>query len=156
MSYWGIRAWRDTHPRYPTVVHELKSGISLELPAGWPSPDEELSLIEIGSLPDRREGSLDQLRWNITIRDHGVKVPMESVIGELRSGDSGGGRIKDILLANGVISRSWIYQEYRVYVFKAPNGHVYSVLEPMARDWRTQARYGRIFRTVLASMKFKS
>lgn len=159
----GVGAWRDTHPSYTTTAHELKAGYSVELPAGWLKPYEETDLVDIKSSNDLREGSLDQFRWGIAIHDYGVHGEVEKVLEEMRSGYDTATRIKNIVLANGVVAKTWTFwepmgelnQEHRAYIFKAPNGHVYSGWQPMARDWRTKRRYDNIFREVLGSMKFK-
>lgn len=69
----------------------------------------------------------------------------------------------DVLLAGGVAAKTWtswdsrgeLNQEQRRYVFKAPNGHVYSVLQPMPPGWRMKRRYDNLFRDIIESMKFK-
>lgn len=160
---WGIRAWRDIHPRYETAVHDLKSGYSIELPSGWPKPDEEATFISVGNSPDLREGSFDRFKQGISIHDDGKNADAEKILREMRAGYDNATRVSTEVLANGVVAKTWTFwepmgelnQEHRAYVFKAPNGHVYSVLEPMAIDWRTKRRYGNIFRNALGSMKFK-
>lgn len=161
---WGMRAWLDTHPRFAVTSYELKSGYSLELPAGWPRPNEEFGIVSIENSPDRREGSLDQFNWGFGIHDSGVGGHVEKIIEELSSGCVSPPRIRDIALSNGVMAKTFtcwefmgeLNQEHRGYAFKAPNGHVYSSWQPMARDWRTKRRYDNLFRAVLGSMKFKS
>lgn len=158
----GLRVRRDIQPRYASARHELKAGCSVELPVGWPKPDEEDNLVDIKSVGDGREGSLDQFLWGIAIHDYGVNAQADKVLEEMRSGGAAP-RASDVVLANGVVAKTWtvwepmgeLSQEHRGYVFKAPNGHVYSVWQPMARDWRTKRRYDNIFRTILGSMKFK-
>lgn len=161
---WGLRIRHDTHPVFPVASFELKSGYSLELPVGWPLPDEEFGIVTIESPGDHRAGSLDEYRWRIGVHDYGLNGEVGKVVDEFRAGDKSGSPVRDVVLANGIVAKTWTYvqpmielsQEHRVYVFKAPNGHVYSALEPMARDWRTKRRYDNIFRKVLGSMKFKS
>lgn len=160
---WGIVAWRDIHPKYETTVHALKAGYSIELPSNWPKPDEEATFISIENSPNSREGSFDRFKQGISIHDDGINADAEKVIGEMRAGYDTATRVSAAVLANGVVAETWTFwqpmgelnQEHRGYVFKAPNGRVYSVLEPMAIDWRTKRRYGNIFRTALGSMKFK-
>lgn len=162
-AVWGIRAWRDTHPRFAVATYELRSGYSLELPAGWPKPDEEFGIVSIENSPDRREDSLDRLSWGFGIHDYGVSGQVEKIISELSSGCVRPPRVHDVVLSNGVKAKTFtcwefmgeLNQEHRGYAFKAPNGHVYSSWQPMARDWRTKRRYDNLFRAVLGSMKFK-
>jgi hypothetical protein len=163
LAVWGIRTWQDTHPRYEITVHALKAGYSIELPASWPKPGGEAEFIVIENSPDSREGSFDQFRQRISIHDYGTNVDAEKVIQEMRSGYDTATRVSAAVLANGIVAKTWTFwepmgelnQEHRGYVFKAPNGRIYSVLEPMARDWRTKRRYDNLFRAVLGSMKFK-
>lgn len=162
-AIWGTRAWRDTHPHFPVAAYELKAGYSLELPVGWPKPDEEWGIVTIENAADLRNGSLDQFKWGFGIQDTGVNDQVDRVIEELRSGCVRPPRIRDVVLANGVAAKTFtcwefmgeLNQEHRAYAFKAPNGHVYSSWQPMARDWRTKRRYENLFRAVIGSMKFK-
>lgn len=45
--------------------------------------------------------------------------------------------------------------QYRVYAFKAPNGHIYSATHDVPQGWKYEWRYNRLFRRILGSMKFK-
>ena len=98
------------------------------------------------------------------VRAHGVDGRVEGILEEFRSGDDAAAPVQDVVLANGIAAKTWTYvqpmvelsQENRVYVFKAPNGRVYSVLQPLSRDWRAKRRYDNILRAVLGSMKFKA
>ena len=163
-AVWGVLAWRDTHPRFAMATYELKAGYSIELPAGWPKPDEEMQVVTIENVADLRNGSLDRFRWTFGIHDAGVNEQVDRVIEELRSGCVRPPRIRAVVLANGVAAKTFtcwefmgeLNQEHRAYAFKAPNGHVYSSWQPMARDWRTKRRYDNLFRAILGSMKFKS
>ncbi len=163
LGIWGIRVWREIHPQYETTVHVMKTGYSIELPSSWPEPGEEATFISIENSPNLREGSVDRFKQGISIHDDGVNADTEKVLQEMRSGYDTVTRVSTVVLANGIVAKTWTYwepmgelsQEHRGYVFKAPNGHVYSVLEPMAIDWRTKRRYGNIFRKILGSMQFK-
>lgn len=159
---WGIFAWKDTHPRYPTTAYALKAGYSLEIPIGWPRPDEQSKFVVVENTPDLRDGSLDRFGWNISIFDHGTEGNSEIVLKQLRSGCVKPPRVEAVVFANGVSAKTftcWMFmgeinQEHRGYVFTAPNGRIYTGWQPMARDWRTKKRYDNLFRAILGSMKF--
>jgi hypothetical protein len=161
---WGRQAWRDIHPHSDLRSYAF-AGYSLEFPAQWPSPEQDKKYTVVRSAPDLKEGSLDQFKWTLSIADEGVETSPEKVSQAMRSGYSEAPPATQLVrLANGVDAITWtvweprgeVSQEHRGYVFKAPNGHVYSAWQPMARDWRTKYRYDFLFRSVLASMKFKS
>lgn len=161
-AIYGVRLWRDINPRYETTSYTLKS-CSMKVPAAWPKPDDESGFVDIKNSPDGRPGSIDQFRQGISIHDYGVNAKADKVIEELRSGYESATSVSSVVLANGVVAQTWTFwepmgelnQEHRAYVFIASNGRVYSVMEPMARDWRTKRRYGNLFRAVLGSMKFE-
>ena len=158
---WGVGAWRDTHPMLATTRHELKS-FKLSVPSAWPKPEEEGSGVFIHSAQDPRS-SLDQYRWSFTIIDDGAKTDPETVIREMRKDYDEAERMRTIKLGNGLEARTWVdwqpmgelNREVRAYVFKGGNGRVYTVLQPLGRDWRTNRRYTYIFRQILESIEFK-
>lgn len=151
--------WIDGHPRVSAAPFELKSGVTIDLPLGWPKPDEEYGIVSIAA------GAGDGYPWSLSIHDEGEKGKISSVIEELRKGDGDfAGAIREVKLRNGIVAKSWIFtqpmvelsQDNRVYVFIAPNGHVYWAMLPLPNSWRKARRYDAIFRGVLGSMRFKS
>jgi hypothetical protein len=162
-AVWGRQAWSDTHPDFEVRSVDLPS-YTIELPAHWPDPRSPDTFVAVESAPDSREGSLDEFRWEFSILDEGAAEPPEAVAAKMFTEYPTQPRIEEVRLANGVAAKTWtvwvprgeLAQKHRGYVFKAPNGHVYSVWQPLAYDWRTRRRYDNLFRAVLGSMRFKS
>ncbi len=162
-ALFGAGVWQDTHPAYETKTHTLKAGYTVELPAAWPKPSEEEEFVGIDSAYDGREGSLEQFKQGMSIHDYGMKGDVDAVLKEM-VGEKPTARVSEVVLANGIVAKTWtawvpwgeLSQEHRGYVFKAPNGHVYSGWQPLPRNWRMKRRYDNIFRAALGSIKFKS
>ncbi|MBI2385016.1 MAG: hypothetical protein HYV14_03270 [Elusimicrobia bacterium] len=155
----AVILWIDANPRIAAAPFELKSGITIDLPLGWPKPDEEYGIVSISAGPG------DGYPWMLSLQDAGAKAKMDGVIEELRKGDGDlAGAIREVKLRNGIVAKSWIFtqsmvelsQDNRVYVFVAPNGHVYWAMLPLPKSWRKARRYDAIFRGVVGSMRFKS
>lgn len=159
----GWMAWVDAHPRYDVRLVQLDA-YAVELPAHWPDPVKDDDVTAVRSAPNLQEGSPEQFRWTLSIFDEGTKASVDDVAASMRAGYEPTPSLEEVHLANGVQAKTWtvwvprgeLNQEHRGYVFKAPNGHVYSALQPMPPDWRTRRRYDNVFRAVLGSMRFKS
>lgn len=155
----AIFLWIDGHPRVTAAPFELKSGIALDLPLGWPAPEQEYGIVSISAAPG------DQYPWDLTIHDEGTDTKIEELIAELRKGYGElAGPVGEVRLRNGIVARSWIAtqpmmevsQDHRIYVFGAPDGHINWAMLPRPKSWRKARRYDAIFRGVLGSMRFKS
>jgi hypothetical protein len=151
--------WIDGHPRVAAAPFELKSGVALDLPIGWPVPEQEFGIVSVSAAPG------DHYPWKLSIHDKGTDVKIESVIEELRKGYGDlAGPVGEVRLRNGIAAKSWIAtepmmevsQDHRIYVFGAPNGRVYWAMLPRPKSWRKARRYDAIFRDVLGSMRFRS
>lgn len=155
----AIFLWIDGHPRLAAAPFELKSGAVVDIPLGWPAPDQGYGIVSISAAPG------DHYPWDLSIHDEGAATKVESVIEELRKGYGElAGPIGELRLRNGIAAKSWIAtqpmmevsQDHRIYVFGAPNGHIYWAMLPRPKSWRKARRYDAIFRDVLGSMRFKS
>lgn len=158
---WAVGAWRDTHPKVEMTRRSLKS-FSVAVPVSWPQPEEEGAGVFMDSAPNPGN-SLDQYRWSISILDKGPNVDTAAVVAELQKGYDRSEPLRSIKLDNGITAQTWVdweplgefNREVRAYVFKGGNGRVYTVLQPLGRDWRTNRRYTHIFRQILGSIEFK-
>lgn len=88
---------------------------------------------------------------------------VDSLISEKRGRSKHSGPVRDVPLSNGIVAKSWtdvmptveIGIPFRTFVFKAPNGHIYTATHDIPQGWKHAWRYDRLFRRILGSMKFK-
>lgn len=161
LGWFGL-VWRDTHPDLVLKQYEIKS-LRLSSPETWEAPDASGNAIFIRSKPDEKS-ALDQFRLSLTIFDDGKGADQAKVIGELRKGYDESEPIRTVRLANGIDAQTWVdwepmgelNREVRGYAFKAPNGHVYSALQPLVLSSRVNRRYTKLFRDVLGSIDFSA
>lgn len=160
----GYRADLNYSRREYEVETVDAPSFKVDIPRGWRRPDYAASWeskTEFStSSPIRERRSEYFVYGSLSIRDEGAGS-IESVLADWRK-DKDDGKVSKTKLG-GLDALTWTSTlsfidfagEARTYVFRAPNGHVYSAHYQLTPRGAYRMRQDYVFGRILASMKFK-
>ena len=170
-AFWAKKAYRITHPSFPTRVVETRS-YRAAYPADWEpidTTDPKIGEKEVVFMNHRAQegdfGPWDQPRLHMTLRDEATGyADLAALTGSMLKDAEKPGVIETWQLANGVKVKTWVEHPIttdlpsimRWLAFKGANGRYYSAAFPIPADWKTRGRYEFIFKSILGSMEFKT
>ncbi len=167
LAAWGISRYladqRYSRPDYDVEVVETDT-FAVGIPKGWRRPDyknpRESRTGFTTSSSAQDDGDPYFVYGALAIEDNGSQS-VESVIADWRKGQPNSS-VRSSRLGN-IEASTWTSQltmgelagEDRTFVFKAPNGHVYSAHYPLAPRGRHRMRQDYVFGRILAGMKYR-
>lgn len=169
-ALWGRKAWRITHPAFPTQAVETATYRAF-YPSHWEPidvSDPRLGDKEVVFLNHRAQDGdyapYDRPRLHMALKDEGTGfADLDALVAGMRKDGDAPGPLEVWRLENGLLAKTWVERPpttdipaaIRWLAFKGSNGRYYSAAFPVPSDWKTRGRYQHLFKSILASLEFK-